>query len=139
MQLGMIGLGRMGANMVRRLLRAGHQCVVYDRSPQAEAWVLQEWKKYPAAFWSNESMSQMAPWARPNPPAPAPAARRGPGLGTAARSMAHAASEQGIGSARLRPAGVAQGSGRGPSTVAPSVAGTMENQAHRALSIDDGC
>jgi 6-phosphogluconate dehydrogenase len=34
MQLGMIGLGRMGANMVRRLLRAGHQCVVYDRTPQ---------------------------------------------------------------------------------------------------------
>jgi 6-phosphogluconate dehydrogenase len=33
MQLGMIGLGRMGANMVRRLLRAGHQCVVFDRSP----------------------------------------------------------------------------------------------------------
>ncbi len=31
----MIGLGRMGANMVRRLLRAGHQCVIYDRSPQA--------------------------------------------------------------------------------------------------------
>src|SRR6516225_1945114 len=35
MQLGMIGLGRMGANMVRRLIRGGHQCVVYDRSPQA--------------------------------------------------------------------------------------------------------
>jgi len=35
MQLGMIGLGRMGANMVRRLLRSGHQCVVYDRGPQA--------------------------------------------------------------------------------------------------------
>src|SRR5262245_56502084 len=35
MQLGMIGLGRMGANMVRRLLRAGHQCVAFDRSPQA--------------------------------------------------------------------------------------------------------
>src|SRR5262245_1770755 len=33
MQLGMIGLGRMGANMVRRLMRAGHQCVVYDRNP----------------------------------------------------------------------------------------------------------
>jgi 6-phosphogluconate dehydrogenase len=32
-QLGMIGLGRMGANMVRRLMRAGHQCVVYDRNP----------------------------------------------------------------------------------------------------------
>ena len=35
MQLGMIGLGRMGANMVRRLIRKGHSCVVYDRSPQA--------------------------------------------------------------------------------------------------------
>jgi 6-phosphogluconate dehydrogenase len=31
----MIGLGRMGANMVRRLIRKGHQCVVFDRSPQA--------------------------------------------------------------------------------------------------------
>ena len=31
MQLGMIGLGRMGANMVRRLMRSGHECVVYDR------------------------------------------------------------------------------------------------------------
>ena len=35
MQLGMVGLGRMGANMVRRLLRAKHQCVVYDRNPEA--------------------------------------------------------------------------------------------------------
>jgi 6-phosphogluconate dehydrogenase len=35
MQLGMVGLGRMGANMVRRLLKDGHQCVVYDRAPQA--------------------------------------------------------------------------------------------------------
>jgi 6-phosphogluconate dehydrogenase len=34
-QLGMIGLGRMGANMARRLLSSGHECVVYDRSPQA--------------------------------------------------------------------------------------------------------
>src|ERR1700721_1427508 len=34
MQLGMIGLGRMGANMVRRLLNRGHQCVVFDRSPK---------------------------------------------------------------------------------------------------------
>src|SRR5262249_29651076 len=34
MQIGMIGLGRMGANMVRRLLRAKHECVVYNRSPQ---------------------------------------------------------------------------------------------------------
>ena len=35
MQLGMIGLGRMGANIVRRLMRAGHTCVVYDVSPDA--------------------------------------------------------------------------------------------------------
>ena len=35
MQLGMIGLGRMGANMVRRLTRAGHECVVFDRSREA--------------------------------------------------------------------------------------------------------
>src|SRR5215475_9906506 len=35
MQLGMIGLGRMGANMVRRLIKGGHQCVVYDLSPKA--------------------------------------------------------------------------------------------------------
>ena len=33
MQLGMIGLGRMGANIVRRLMRAGHECVVHDRDP----------------------------------------------------------------------------------------------------------
>jgi 6-phosphogluconate dehydrogenase len=37
MQLGMVGLGRMGANMVLRLLRAKHECVVFDRSPKAVA------------------------------------------------------------------------------------------------------
>jgi 6-phosphogluconate dehydrogenase len=35
MQLGMIGLGRMGANLVRRMMRDGHRCVVYDRSADA--------------------------------------------------------------------------------------------------------
>src|SRR4030095_4838856 len=35
MRIGMIGLGRMGANMVRRLLKGGHECVVYDRAPTA--------------------------------------------------------------------------------------------------------
>jgi len=35
MQVGMIGLGRMGANMVRRLMRGGHDCVVFDVSPDA--------------------------------------------------------------------------------------------------------
>ena len=33
MQIGMIGLGRMGANMVRRLQHGGHQCVVFDKNP----------------------------------------------------------------------------------------------------------
>ena len=42
MQIGMIGLGRMGANMVRRLLRGGHECVVFDRSPDAVAELTQE-------------------------------------------------------------------------------------------------
>src|SRR6185295_8918596 len=42
MQFGMIGLGRMGANMVRRLLRAGHACVVYDRAPEAVAALVKE-------------------------------------------------------------------------------------------------
>ena len=42
MQLGMIGLGRMGANMVRRLLRGGHQCVVFNRTPKAVNELVQE-------------------------------------------------------------------------------------------------
>jgi len=42
MQLAMIGLGRMGANMVRRLLKGGHQCVVFDMSPKAVAEMAKE-------------------------------------------------------------------------------------------------
>ena len=42
MQLGMIGLGRMGANMVRRLLEGGHRCAVFDRAPQAVQALAQE-------------------------------------------------------------------------------------------------
>src|SRR4051812_26135277 len=42
MQLGMIGLGRMGANMVRRLIRGGHQCVVYDVHPESVAQLVGE-------------------------------------------------------------------------------------------------
>jgi 6-phosphogluconate dehydrogenase len=42
MQLGMIGLGRMGANMVRRLIRSGHECVVYDRSKEAVDGLVKE-------------------------------------------------------------------------------------------------
>ena len=42
MELGMIGLGRMGTNMVRRLLRAGHQCVVYDLHSEAVQALVKE-------------------------------------------------------------------------------------------------
>ena len=42
MQLGMIGLGRMGANMVRRLLKGGHECVVFDMSAKAVAELAKE-------------------------------------------------------------------------------------------------
>ena len=42
MQLGMVGLGRMGANMVRRLLKGGHECVVFDVSPKAVDGLVQE-------------------------------------------------------------------------------------------------
>jgi 6-phosphogluconate dehydrogenase len=42
MQVGMIGLGRMGANMVRRLMRTGHDCVVFDLSPDAVAGLVGE-------------------------------------------------------------------------------------------------
>ena len=42
MQLGMIGLGRMGANIARRLLRGGHECVVYNRSPEKVKQLVEE-------------------------------------------------------------------------------------------------
>jgi 6-phosphogluconate dehydrogenase len=42
MQLAMVGLGRMGANMVRRLLRSGHECVVYDVKPAAVKALVEE-------------------------------------------------------------------------------------------------
>lgn len=42
MQLGMIGLGRMGANMVRRLMKGGHQCVVFDRNPETVGGLAKE-------------------------------------------------------------------------------------------------
>src|SRR5215469_15789311 len=42
MQLGMVGLGRMGANMVRRLIKKGHNCVVFDRAPHAVSDLVKE-------------------------------------------------------------------------------------------------
>jgi 6-phosphogluconate dehydrogenase len=42
MQLGMVGLGRMGANIVRRLIRGGHDCVVFDQNPAPGAQLAKE-------------------------------------------------------------------------------------------------
>ena len=42
MQIGMVGLGRMGANMARRLRRGGHQCVGFDMSPKAVEELVRE-------------------------------------------------------------------------------------------------
>jgi 6-phosphogluconate dehydrogenase len=42
MQLGMVGLGRMGTNMVRRLMKAGHECVVFDMSPKSVEELVKE-------------------------------------------------------------------------------------------------
>ena len=43
MQLGMIGLGRMGANMVQRLLHGGHECVVFDMKPANVSKLANDW------------------------------------------------------------------------------------------------
>jgi 6-phosphogluconate dehydrogenase len=59
MQLGMIGLGRMGANMVRRLLRGRHQCVVYDANPQAAQALSSEGALAAASL--DEFVSQLTP------------------------------------------------------------------------------
>jgi 6-phosphogluconate dehydrogenase len=60
MQLGMVGLGRMGANLVRRLMRDGHQCVVYDVNPDAVTSLQAEEQRGPA-HW----LTSWASWTRP--------------------------------------------------------------------------
>ena len=57
MQLGMIGLGRMGGNMVRRLLRNRHTCVVYDRNPGAVAELASEGAEGAASLPSSSTSS----------------------------------------------------------------------------------
>ena len=85
MQLGMIGLGRMGANMVRRLIKGGHECVVFDRSQNAVEGLVQEkavgssslqefskklekprviWMMIPAAV-DDEMISEIVPFIEP--------------------------------------------------------------------------
>jgi 6-phosphogluconate dehydrogenase len=59
MQLGMIGLGRMGANMVRRLINHGHTCVVYDRSSDAVSQLAKE--KASGASSLADFVKQLAP------------------------------------------------------------------------------
>jgi len=59
MQFGMIGLGRMGANMVRRLMRGGHELVAYDRSPEAVASLAKEGASGAASL--AELVRQLAP------------------------------------------------------------------------------
>ena len=84
MQMGMVGLGRMGANMVRRLMREGHECVVYDVRPESVAAMAKEgavgagslqelvekleppravWMMVPAAF-TDDTVDQLAKLAR---------------------------------------------------------------------------
>jgi 6-phosphogluconate dehydrogenase len=58
MQLGMIGLGRMGGNIVRRLMRSGHSCVVYDLSPTAVAALTKEGATGSASY--GELVSQLS-------------------------------------------------------------------------------
>jgi 6-phosphogluconate dehydrogenase len=59
MKLGMIGLGRMGANMVRRLMRAGHECVVFDVNASAVADLAQEGATGAASL--EEFVARLAP------------------------------------------------------------------------------
>ncbi|MBY0299125.1 MAG: decarboxylating 6-phosphogluconate dehydrogenase [Methylobacterium sp.] len=87
MQLGMIGLGRMGGNIVRRLLRAGHTAVVYDRSPEAVAALVEAgatgatgledlvakleapravWVMLPAGAATEDTVNRLAPLLQPD-------------------------------------------------------------------------
>ncbi len=59
MELGMIGLGRMGANMARRLLKGGHDCVVYDRKPEAATELVREGAHAAASL--SELVAALAP------------------------------------------------------------------------------
>src|SRR5947209_5692839 len=62
MQLGMIGLGRMGGNMVLRLLRAGHDCVAFDRDPEkTRSFDAEEKKKAAKASSVADVVKQLKP------------------------------------------------------------------------------
>ncbi len=65
MQIGMIGLGRMGSNMVRRLMREGHECVVYNRhaetvpTPVINAALFERFSSRGNADYANRVLSAM--------------------------------------------------------------------------------
>ena len=59
MQFGMIGLGRMGAGMVRRLQRTGHECVVYDRAPQAVEALVKDVKDVKEGSTGSSSLAEL--------------------------------------------------------------------------------
>ena len=78
MQIAMVGLGRMGANMAPRLMKGGHDCVVYDRDPQAVARLVAEGAtgasslaelaatfKPPRAAWITTADQCVSAWSRP--------------------------------------------------------------------------
>jgi len=80
MQIGMIGLGRMGGNMARRLTKGGHQCVVFDRNREnvnalakegpAPAYSLEELVEKlsaPRALWINPAAARSIPLGRTLP------------------------------------------------------------------------
>ena len=52
MQIGVVGLGRMGGNITRRLMKAGHECVVYDANAAAREDTGQGRRRRPATRWT---------------------------------------------------------------------------------------
>ena len=64
MQLGMVGLGRMGANMVRRLMKAGHECVVYDVFPKSVEELVKviQWGLSAAPKISSPTLNSLTSW-----------------------------------------------------------------------------
>ena len=110
MQLGVIGLGRMGADIVRRLTRDGHTCVVYDRDPAPGK----------------------ALGARPRPPGGRRARRHGQGARRAAHSMDHVAGRRADRSDHRGAAAAAFAAATASSTAATASGATTSGAASRS-------
>ena len=72
-ELGMVGLGRMGANLVRRAMRDGHSCVVTDVNPQVKSVAQAERVRATQAVKAKSAPAAPAPAKPATPDAPAPA------------------------------------------------------------------